>query len=155
MKRIIIAVLAGFVFSPFYAGAAYAASLTVAVKQVNPDSAVQTITCELLKPGCDMSFVINAGQPTQQSLNIHVAFIKDGLALTFKTPDGFFYTDQKVGDRVSYNTLWGTRFQDSSTPSTNQVTLFEPLAQRIPALFMGTSQPTSIAKLEITATPNP
>jgi hypothetical protein len=131
--------------------AANAASLTVAVRQVNPNGAVQTVTCTLLQKGCVLPFVINAGQPTQQSLNIHVIYFSGGLALDFQTAGGYFYTSSTVGTNTAYNTLWNRRFQSGvSAPYT--VTLFQPLGPN-PFSRSFTIAGTSVASLQITATP--
>ncbi len=143
-------VLAGLMLS---SGTAAAASLTVAIRQVNPNSAVQTVSCDLLKPNCVLPFVINAGQSTQQSVSIHVVYYNGGLALNFQTPGGYFYTDAAIGKMVLYSTLWSRPLQ-SSTPY--QAALFQPLA---PSLIgqgaTSSAAHTPVAHLEITATPVP
>jgi hypothetical protein len=144
-----VVVLAGLALSPLYAGVADAASLTVTVSQVNPNSAIQTVTCQLLKPGCVLPFVLNGGQ----SLNINVTYYTGGLALSFQTPNGYFYTGNTVGGMTLYHALWNSPLQ-GSTPY--EITLFQPLAPRL--LGQGatsTTAHTSVANLTITATPGP
>lgn len=148
------AVLAGSLLSPFYAGAASAASLTVAVKQVNSDSAVKTVTCAKLQKNCVLPFVINAGQPTQQSLNINVTYVTGGMVLSFQTSNGYFYTDTAAGKIVTYNTLWIRPLQ-GSTPATSQVTLFQPFSPLLGMPGSPNANYSSFASLAITATPNP
>ena len=155
------AVLAALVLSPFYAGAAEAASLTVAVQQVGSNSTAQTVTCAAMQQNCVLPLVINAGQPTQQSLNIGVGFVTDGMILNFQSPQGYFYADD-TGDTVGvYNTMWAKKVQGSA-PATYQVTLFQPLSPtkltRILSVAgeakLGIAHP-SVANLQITATPVP
>lgn len=154
MKRIIIAVLAGLVISPFVAGAASAASLTVAVRQVNPDSAPQTVTCQL-KSSCNLPFVINAGQPSAQSLNINIAYVSGRMAVTFQIESKYFYTGDTGDTKNPYNVLW-IKEVSGNAPASHQVTLFQPLSEGlIDRKPVWAIEHTSVANLEITATPVP
>lgn len=146
-----LAVLAALVLSP---GAAYAASLKVAVRQVNPDSTTQTVTCEALKPGCVLPFVINAGQSTVQSLDIHVAYVHDKLVLTFQVDNKYFHARDAGGSTEPYNTLW-FKAVSGNAPATYKVTLFQPLSLGLfdPKAMNATH--SSVATLEIIATPVP
>jgi len=143
--------LAGLMLSP---GAAYAASLTVTIKQVNSNSAAQTVSCTLQQKGCVLPFVLNAGQPTQQSVNINIAYFADSMVLNFQTPSGYFYTSAMVGNVVVYHALWSRLFQGSA-PVTDNVTLFQPLAPRLFGAQPVSTSHTPAANLEITATPIP
>lgn len=148
-------VLAGLLLSPFYARAADAASLTVAVQQVGSNNAAQTVTCTLMQKGCVLPLVINAGQPTQQSVNINVVYFSGKLVINFQTPGGYFYTGNTVGKMVVYDTLWDGLLQGSA-PATYTVTLFQPLAQGLMGReTASTTAHTSVANLQVTATPNP
>jgi len=150
----LLVVLTAAVISQAFAGTAYAASLTVAIKQVKPDSTVQTVTCTLLQKNCDLPFVINAGTPAQQSLNIHVVYFNGGLSLNFKTSGGYFYTANKIGNTVVYSPLWNERFQGSA-PATFAATLFQPLASDPVRPNALDAAHTLVASLEITTKPGP
>jgi len=154
MKKIIIAVLAGLVFLLFHAGAAYAGSLTVAVKQVNSDSAAQIVTCEPLQKNCVLPFIVNKGLPTEQAVNINVVYFTNGLALNFQTPSGYFYTDAMIGKTAIYNALWSRPLQ-GSTPAAYQITLFRPLSTLLGIPGAPNTDYSAFASLAITATPNP
>ncbi|TAL40200.1 MAG: hypothetical protein EPN97_00545 [Alphaproteobacteria bacterium] len=137
-----------------FAKPAYAASLTVEVKQVNPDGAAQTVTCTLLQKQCTLPVVINAGTAAQQSVNIQVVYHNGGLALNFKTTGGYFYTGSMIGKDVLYQALWNAPLQGGT--STYTVTLFQPLTPNLLGPGMTSTDPhTSVAKLEITATTVP
>jgi hypothetical protein len=148
----LLLVLTAAIILQVLAGTAYAASLTVTVKQVNPNSAAQTVTCTLLQKNCDLPFVMNAGTASQQSLNIHVAYFDGGLALNFQTVDGYFSTANKVGNTTIYNTMWNRKFQ-GSTPATFNIALFRPLAQNLFTPISPSIKYTPVANLEITAIP--
>jgi hypothetical protein len=143
------------VFSHAFADIPHVASLTVAVKQAGSESAAQTVTCELLQKQCVLPFMINAGTSAQQSVNIQVVYYKGGLSLNFQTSGGYFSTGSTVGKDVVYQPLWASPLQGSG-PTTYTVELFQPLTPNLlgPAAA-STAAHTSVAKLEITATPVP
>ena len=160
LKKLSLIVFTAVFMSPFYAGAADAASVTVAVSQVNPNSAVQTVTCVLLKP-CALPFVINAGTPAQQSLTIHVGYTPGTMGLSFMTSGGFFYTDDTGDTTGFYNTLRLKQVQGNN-PATYQITLFQPLALTAIAPILSVVREAkmkiahpSVANLKITITPAP
>ena len=141
-------------FAILHSTAAFSASLTVAVSQVNLAGTAQIVTCNLLAPNCDLPFVINAGQSTQQPLTIHVVYYAGGLGLTFKTTGGYFHAGKSAGKISFYNTLWNASLQ-GSTPTTYTVSLFQPL-DSLPLHSPPLTTPGSfVASLQITATPVP
>src|ERR1035437_8425487 len=106
--------------------AVFAGSLTVAVRQVGPNGMVQTVTCAVMQPKCFLPIDINVGQPTAQSLNIHVGYMSGKLVLTFQTPDGYFYTGDTGDKNGLYSTWWVRPVSDSATYS---IILVKPLVQ--------------------------
>jgi hypothetical protein len=148
-------VLAGVALSPFYAGAAEAASLTVAVQQVGSNSAAQTVTCTAK---CTLPLIINAGTSVQQSLNIQIIQATNSLVFKFQEGSGNFYASD-TGSKNGINfTLWGKPIP-AGKPATYDVTLFQPLVQyTVPPIAPGASANIAhspVANLEITLTPVP
>jgi hypothetical protein len=146
--------LAAIVLSPTFVEAADVASLTVAVRQMNPDSAATTVACTLLQKQCNLQLVINAGTEAQESVTIQVVYHRGGLALNFKTDGGYFYTSSAIGNDVVYHTLWSAPLRGGVSNYT--VNLFQPLTPNLIGPGSTSTTPhTSVAKLEITATTAP
>lgn len=139
--------------SQAFGDTAKAASLTVTIRQVNPNSAPQTVTCTLLQKNCDLSLVINAGTAAQQSVNVHVVYLDGGLALNFKSAGGYFSTASTIGTTIVYTPLWSRRLQDGI--NTFSVALFQPLAPTPFRSVAPDANYTAVSSLEITATSSP
>jgi hypothetical protein len=142
------------IFSQAFADTAKNASLTVAIKQVNPDGEAQTVTCTLLQKQCTLPLVINAGTAAQQSVNVQVVYHAGGLALNFKSDGGYFYTSSMIGKDAVYSALWNNPLQGGA--STYKITLFQPLTPNLigPGVI-STDSHMSVASLEVTATTVP
>ena len=118
---------------------AFAGSLTVEVRQINPDSAVQKVVCD--KRSCDLPFVINAGTAAQQSVIMHVNnYQGGGMLLSFVSP-GKILLVSDMGAKNSYSSGYSKPLL-SSKPATYKITLY-PQGTTFP--------PVAIANLEITA----
>jgi hypothetical protein len=148
------------VFISLHSAAAFSASLTVTIRQLNPDSAVQQVTC-VDHQKCVLPLVINAGQPTTQSLNINIEYIPGDLLLEFQAPKGYFYADDTVDTIGFYNTIW-SKAVPGDKPATYDVTLFQPLVPHMEALILSVAHEASlniahaaVANLEITTQPVP
>ncbi len=151
---LLLTVLAFVPFEP-----AYATSVLVAIKQLNPSGATQQTTCADAQRNCALPLTIDAGLPTAQSLNVQVRDIPGGLVLMFKTGSGYYYAGDTVNKNGFYYTMWSKPLSGGS-PAVYDVTLVQPLVQdllKVPAINIksdNTAHP-SVAKLEITVTPGP
>jgi hypothetical protein len=133
--------------------AAFAASLNVKIRQLNPDGTVQQVTCTPTAK-CLLPIDIQTKQGKKVTLTVHILFVPGGNALfKFETPDGYFYAgDKNPADKQNaiYEANWhGAAVKPA--PSTTDVTLFLPLtlhAEVGPTLRTSVEQPA--ADLEIT-----
>jgi len=116
-----------FLLVSLHSEAAFSASLTVKIRQLNPDGAVQQVTCAP-KTKCLLPIDIQTGA-TKETLTVHVLFVPGNVLFEFETPKGFFYAgDTTPAD--SHNILYEPRWhgvKPQKTPSTTNVTLFLPL----------------------------
>ncbi len=134
---------------------AFAASVMVAIKQLNPNSATQQTTCALAQKNCVLPLTINAGLPTAQSLNVQVKYIAGRLILMFQTSNGYYYVGDTGSTKGFYNVMWG-RPVNGSQPATYNITLAQPLTQYyLPTPPAVNVAHPSVANLQITATPGP
>ena len=143
-------VLTGLVIAP---NAAFAASVTVAVKQANTSGPAQTVTCSLLQKNCDLPFTINAGQSSQQTVTIHAVYTKGTVVFSFQAPNGYYYARNMNAKITTYTLLLNASLQGGA-PATYSIGLFQPLAQS-PFVPENNTAHTSVASLLITATPSP
>jgi len=141
--------------------AASSASLTVKVRQLNPDGAVQQVTCAE-KQKCVLPVDIQTG-PTKETLTISIHFAKGSLLAEFKNSKGYLYASSKLSDNsTSYEPIWHRPLTQGQT-ATDDVTLLLPAvpdASMAPILDaareakLKTAHP-SVATLEITTQPAP
>jgi len=116
----------------------------------------------LLQKNCTLPFTLNAGQSTQQSVNIQIIYnTPQGAVLVFQSGTGYYYYADTVYQSGVYNILWTKRITGNSTGPYN-ITLLQPLASKLQSLPLiaavdakqGTPH-TSTATLAITLTPVP
>jgi hypothetical protein len=129
---------------------AFSASLSVKIRQVNPDSEIQQVTCTD-NTKCVLPIDIQTGA-TKETLTVHVLFVPGNVLFEFETPKGYLYAGEKNpadAEHAAYETIW-TGGKAQSTASISPVTLFLPLvAQAAVAPILSTvEQP--VADLEIT-----
>jgi hypothetical protein len=153
MKKLtrIIPVLLLVIFFALSGSAAFAASLTVEVKQGNSKGAGHKVTCGLLAKNCILPLTINAGG-TPQQLKIHVTYLSGNVVLMFQTSNGYYYASDAGAKSGFYNTLW---MKPVSGPANYNITLVKPLVQNhfVPPR-LSIPQP-SVASLGITVTLGP
>jgi hypothetical protein len=100
--------------------AAFSASLTVAIRQINPDSAPQKITC-VYHQKCAIQLKINGGQTT---LDVNIQYIPSKMIFQFQSSEGYFYTAPKGSQKGWYSVFWAQNTPADS--STSGITLFRP-----------------------------
>lgn len=144
----------------FYAQSALADSLNVKIRQINPDSATEQVTCAYQQK-CSLQLAINHDRATAQKLSVNIQYVPSMMIFQFEGKDGFFYSaDQDIKDGV-YNVFWPQMTPEGT--STYRVTLFLPAVshpEKAPLLSMADEAArqavhTPIATLEITATSGP
>ena len=84
-----------FCFLTSHASAASAASLNVKVRQVNPDGAVQQVTCTDKEFKCLLPIDIQTGA-TKETLTVHVLDVPGNVLFEFETPKGYLYAGEKT-----------------------------------------------------------
>src|SRR5579883_2734497 len=114
-----------------FSESAFAASLTVKIRQVNPHGAAQQATCaENTK--CPVEVNIHTGGK-KEALTVNIHFVKDTLLAEFQTPTGFLYAVSTLSDNTAfYETIWHRLLADDK-PSTEDVTLYLPEVRSAPA----------------------
>lgn len=107
-----------------YSEAAHSASLTLKIRQLNPDGPVQQVTCTE-KSKCVLPVAIHVAQPQNQSVSAQILFVRGSVLITFKTPDGYLYTGEKesADKDAAYETIWHGTVAPSK-PSIHNATLF-------------------------------
>ena len=142
----------------FHSESAFSASLTVAVRQVNPDGALQQITCAVHQANCVVPVALNGGQI---SLTVHVEYAPGNLLLEFQSPTGYYYANETVDTVGLYRTIWG-KAVPGVQPATYHVTLFQPLVSHMEAPILSVAQEAAksithavVVNLQITTTPGP
>jgi hypothetical protein len=129
---------------------AFSASLTVKIRQVNPDSETQQVTCTD-NTKCVLPLDIQTGA-TKQTLTVHVLFVPGHVLFQFETPKGYLYAGDKTpadAQNAVYETIW-TRGKAQSTASVSPVTLFLPLVPQAALAPMLSAVQQPVADLEIT-----
>jgi hypothetical protein len=135
--------------------AAFSASLTVKIRQLNPDGAVQQVTCAAMQK-CLLPVDIQSGA-TKETLTLNVNLMRGTLLAKFQTPKGFLFVgDTFFGDSV-YKPIW-QRVLTPGKASTEVVTLYLPAMPRpIEAPMLDVAHETAlkiahpvVATLEIT-----
>ena len=130
--------------------AAFSASLTVKIRQVNPDSEVQQVTCTD-NTKCVLPLDIQTGA-TKETLTVHVLFVPGNVLFEFETPKGYLYAGEKTPADVEnavYETIW-TRGKAQSKASISPVTLFLPLVPLAALAPMLSAVQQPVVDLEIT-----
>jgi hypothetical protein len=109
---------------------AFAASLTVKIRQVNPAGDVQQVTCAS-KTKCVLPIDIQTKQGKKETLTALILFAPGAALFQFQTPDGFLYAwDKKPGDENAvYETVWHEAVP-AKNPLTANITLFLPALPR-------------------------
>lgn len=152
------AILALFLLSMvlLHPGAAFAASLQVSVRQINPaGTPVQTI-CTMAQK-CSLKLPINSGQTT---LTINIQYVAN-MIFSFQGSDGYYYTAPTGSQTGTYYVYWPQGVPPGT--STSGVTLFLPAVQHpesAPMLDIAQQAANNVshapvADLEITATSIP
>jgi len=104
--------------------AASAASLNVKIRQLNPTSEVQQVTCTQ-KTKCLLPIDIQTGA-TKETLTVNILFAAPTVLIKFQTPKGFLYAGTTTPDNKShYETLLPRTLTQGKT-STEDVTLYSP-----------------------------
>lgn len=140
-----------FCFATVHGGAASAASLNVKVRQVNPDSAIQQVTCTDKEFKCLLPLDIQTGA-TKETLTVHVLFVPGNALFEFESPKGYLYAGdrpQADKDYPVYETIWH-KAPVRNKPSTHDVTLFLPLVPRAGGVPILTAAQQPVADLAIT-----
>jgi hypothetical protein len=122
----------------------------VKIRQVNPDSAIQQVTCTD-NTNCLLPIDIQTGT-TKETLTVHVLFVPGNVLFEFETPKGYLYAGDKNpadAEHAAYETIW-TRAKAQSTASIAPVTLFLPLVPHAEVAPMLSAVQQSVADLEIT-----
>ena len=138
-----------FLLMSLHSEAAFSASLTVKIRQVNPDGAIQQVTCTD-NTNCLLPLNIQTGT-TSETVTVHLLFAPGNVLFDFETPKGYLYArDSKPSDpRAFYRTLWhGSTAKDN--PSVNDVSLFLPLVARAQSTPLRATVDGPVADLEIT-----
>ena len=128
----------------------FSASLTVKIRQVNPDSAIQQVTCTN-NTKCLLPIDIQTGA-TKQTLIVHVLFVPGNVLFEFETPKGYLYAGDKTPadkQHAVYETIW-TRGKAQSKTTISPVTLFLPLVPHAEVAPMLSAGQQPVADLEIT-----
>jgi hypothetical protein len=109
---------------------ALSASLAVTIRQLNPDSAIQQVTCAE-KQKCLLPIDIETKQGKKETLTALILFAPGRALFQFQTTDGFLYAwDKKPGDENAvYETIWH-ELTPAKKPLTGNVTLFLPAVSR-------------------------
>jgi|SRR6185437_2467384 len=144
-----------FCFVMAHGSAASAASLNVKIRQVNPDSAIQQVTCAP-NTKCLLPIDIKTGA-TKQTLTVHVLYVPGNVLFEFETPKGYLYAGDKNpadAEHAAYETIW-TRGKAQSTASISPVTLFLPPVPHAEVAPMLSAVQQSVADLEITTVQAP
>lgn len=111
-----------FCFATVHSGAASAASLNVKIRQINPDGAVQQITCAEKKK-CELPLDVQSGS-TKQTLKVNVMFAVPRMLIRFQTPQGNLWAgDANSDNHRFYETFWPRTLSEGKT-STENVTLY-------------------------------
>lgn len=143
-----------FLLVSHHSEAAPSASLTVKIRQLKPDGAVQQIICTV-KGKCLLPVPITVGAQ-RKTVTAKILFVPGNVMFTFETPDGFLYARDKNADAKYpyYKTMW-TATVGPNKPPTRDVTLFLPA---VPLAGLGRIVKTvqqPVAELEITMEPAP
>ena len=142
-----------FLLVSLHSEAAFSASLTVKIRQVNPDSAIQEVNCAE-RAKCVLPIDIQTGT-TKQTLTVHVHFVP--VLFEFETPKGFLYAgDKSPADKQNavYQTIW-TKGKAQSKSTISPVTLFLPLVPHAEVAPMLSAVQQPVADLEITTVQAP
>ena len=131
-----------------------AKSLSVTIRQVNPDGTAQHVKCSEHKK-CVLPIAIQTGAK-KQTLTVHILFVSGNVLFEFETPKGYLYAGPKTpADKTAdYETIWHKTPVQLKSPVVD-VTLFQPLVPRATgAPFLKTPQ-QAVADLEITTGETP
>lgn len=145
-----------FCYLTAHGSAASAASLNVKVKQLNPTSEAQQVTC-VLDAKCLLPIDIQTGS-TKETLTVEASFMAGGVQFKFQTPKGYLYaglTPQADPQYPLYETIWHTAAGEAGTPSTTDITLFLPVVAFPVIAQATTSVEQSVAEIEITTEQQP
>jgi len=145
-----------FLLMSLHSEAAFSASLTVKVRQTNPDSAVQQVTCAE-KQKCELPLDIQTGS-TKQTLKASVQFAMPRMMIRFQTPKGPLFVDETNPDNKHFYEAFLPRTLNEGKASTEKVTLYS-LSGPTPIMVMMVDADreaglkithTAVATLEIT-----
>lgn len=138
-----------FLLVSLHSEAASSASLSVKIRQLNPDGQIQEVTCAP-NTKCLLSLDIQTGQ-TKETLTAGIFFVPNSVAIRFKAPDGYLFTgDRNPTDKYA---LYGGRWHDA--PATGKTktavtTLFVPLRPLPEVGLLRGDMKQPVADLEIT-----
>ena len=142
-------------------GSAFAASLTVKIRQINPNGAVQQVTCAE-NTRCPVPVTIQTAGKTD-TVTVNITFVKETLLAEFQTAKGFLYSANNLTDKNAlYETIWHSALPKDKA-STADVTLYLPAVRLAPsAPMLGVAKEAAakvshqaVATLEITVQRGP
>jgi hypothetical protein len=144
-----------FLLVSLHSEAASSASLSVKIRQLNPASEVQQVTCNEHKK-CVLPIGIQTGA-TKQTLTVHVLFAPGNVLFEFETAKGFLYAgDKSPSDKqhAKYRAMWQPA-QAQNTPASSNITLFLPSVSLAATARILTVPQQPVADLEITTEETP
>jgi len=139
--------------------AAFSASLNVKIRQLNPDSSPQQVTCAE-NTTCVLPIEIQTGS-SKEKLTVDVSLKGNGARFRFQTPNGYLYaadTNPVDQQNALYMATWG-RTKIGNTASLYNLTLVRPAvpnAMTAPWLSIANEAAANVkhqivANLELTA----
>jgi hypothetical protein len=145
-----------FCFASAHSSAASAASLTVKIRQVNPDGAVQQATCADHKK-CLLPVAIQTSSAQKETLSVSIEFVPGNVLLEFQSPKGYLYTGSKTPadkNHGFYEIIWHKAVAPNK-PVTSDITLFLPAVPHAEVAPMLNVAQQPVADLEITTEATP
>jgi hypothetical protein len=153
-SSVLLAVL--FLFISLHSEAAFSASLMVTIKQINPDSAIQRVTCAE-RQLCLLPIAIQTQQGQNETVNVSTTFTPGNLTLLFPTPQGDLFAGDKGATNGHYSPIWHISVAKDK-PSTHDITLFVPVSPSVggaPKAVVPHPTYNPVATIEITTQPAP
>jgi hypothetical protein len=129
--------------------AAPPASLSVKIRQLNPDGQIQQVTCTP-NTKCVLPVDIQTGA-TKETLTVQILFVPNNVVMRFQTPSGYLFTGAR--NPTDKYALYEGRWRD--TPATGKTkaavtTLFIPLRPHPEVGLSHEDMKQPVADLEIT-----
>ena len=138
-------------FAVIHSNAASAASLSVKIRQVNPDSAPQQVTCTR-DTKCVLPLKIKTNQSQTVDVNVRIEFVPGNALLEFQTGKGFLYAGDKNPPNKqhgTYEVIWHSAVAKDKA-SVSGVTLFLPAVPHAEVAPILQVPQQAVADLEIT-----